>query len=158
MRNITAGLIGAGAGLAATLAIAAGGVAIAKGGMERGMHRLCDEDRRTAKIEEHMAEARAELALAPEQEPAYRDLAAAIQDANGVVQAACDERAGAGRPDNPVEHLARAEAFMTTGLEAVRTVRPAFEEFYAALDDGQKATLDEYLHEHRRNRGHGHDD
>lgn len=158
MRNRTAGLIGAGAGIVATLGIAVGGVAIAKGGMERGMHRMCDEDRRTAKIERVMAEARDELALEAGQEPAYRELAAAITEANGIVQSACAEHAAAERPADPVAHLARAESFMATGLEAVRTVRAPFENFYAQLDEGQRATLDEFMHEHRRHHRHHDDD
>jgi len=45
-------------------------------------------------------------------------------------------------PVKPTERLELAEKRLETMLQAVKVVRPAFQTFYDALDDKQKASLD----------------
>jgi len=45
-------------------------------------------------------------------------------------------------PAKPTERLELAEKRLYTMLQAVKVVRPAFQAFYDALDDKQKASLD----------------
>lgn len=156
MKKRTTAILGAVAGVVATVAVA-GTVAIAHGGRGAHMERLCGDDR-MAHIERAMTEARQELALKPQQEPAFAELEAAVERGNGIVAETCGRIEGAERPDNPVEHLARAETFMSAGLEVVQTVRPAFEDLYATLDDTQRDKLDAFMREHRGKRGHHHGD
>jgi hypothetical protein len=46
--------------------------------------------------------------------------------------------------------LARVELMLSTGLDIIEGVRPAFEQFYAVLDDDQKAALDKLVSRHHR--------
>ena len=70
-----------------------------------------------------------------------------------------DERAGSAKvgeacaeleaPDpTALAHLARVELLLSTGLDIVEGVRPAFEQFYAVLDDDQKAALAKLVSRH----------
>jgi hypothetical protein len=51
-------------------------------------------------------------------------------------------------PLSPIARLDRAQARLEASLDAIKTVRPAAEKFYAILSDEQKAALLEH-------RGHG---
>jgi hypothetical protein len=42
------------------------------------------------------------------------------------------------------------ELIFSTGLDIVQEVRPAFEQFYAVLDDDQRAALDKLASRHHR--------
>ncbi len=89
------------------------------------------------------------------QKPALDELKAALRAGAAKVEASCpprSERAADGaRPPKPTppERLARLEAGLAARLEAIRTVRPVAEKFYATLTDEQKAKLAE------RDRGPG---
>ena len=54
------------------------------------------------------------------------------------------------RDPTALAHLARVELLLSTGLDIVEGVRPAFEQFYAVLDDDQKAALDKLVSRHHR--------
>jgi hypothetical protein len=90
------------------------------------------------------------------QKGAFEELKTATRAAAAKIAAACQKDAaadaakdGAPRPLSPLERLDRAEAQLAASIEAIKTVRPAAEKFYAALDDTQKAKLTE-----RRGRHH----
>jgi LTXXQ motif family protein len=83
------------------------------------------------------------------QKPAFEELKAAARAAAAKAQAGCpkkptDTAEGAPRtPKAPTERLAMMETGLTAQLEAIRTVRPVAEKFYASLSDEQKKALSE---------------
>lgn len=111
--------------------------------------RLCETDD-GARLDLLVAYARDRLDLRAEQGPAWRDLEGALRGGIATLRTACDPvRAGSAGASAPAR-LAAAEAAMTAGADALRQLRPAFEAFYATLDDRQKATLDDALAHGRR--------
>jgi hypothetical protein len=78
-----------------------------------------------------------ERAVAPTdtQRPAFDALKAASTKAADGVAAACPREF----PQSPIGRLDVMERRLTAMLEAVKTVRPAFEAFYSSLTDEQKA-------------------
>ena len=101
------------------------------------------------------------------QKPAFEELKSAAHAAAAKAAAACPpvpSKSAEGLPPDqppkksPVERLAMMEARLTAELDAVRTVRPAAEKFFASLTDDQRKAL--AAHEHGRNgwepgEGHG---
>lgn len=80
------------------------------------------------------------VTLTDAQKPDFEALKAAMAKAEATLKAACPTEAD--RNDRtPTGRLALAEKRMTAGLEAIRTVRPAFDAFYAKLDDKQRDQL-----------------
>lgn len=75
------------------------------------------------------------------QKAALDELTAASAKAIGMFASACPKRAP--RLQTSVAQLDMMEKRIEAALQAVKTVRPAFEKFYAALDDKQKERLDE---------------
>ena len=73
----------------------------------------------------------------PDQRPAFDKLKDAVAKGSETVRAACSTE----RPITPPGRLAAAEKRLTALLEAVRTVRPAMDEYYRSLSDEQKARL-----------------
>jgi hypothetical protein len=71
------------------------------------------------------------------QRAAFDRLKEAAGKAADIVRAACPTD----RPITPPGRLAAAEKWLTALLEAVKTVRPAMDAFYATLSDEQKARL-----------------
>ena len=88
--------------------------------------------------------------LTPEQAAAWEQLTSAIDESNTKLDATCEEVKEAGRPKTTPERMARMEFMMSAGLEALQTVRPAFDNFYAQLDDKQKKAIDRMNKGHRR--------
>jgi hypothetical protein len=93
-----------------------------------------------------------------DQQAAFQDLKTAAQTAADKLRGACppDRTADAGkdRPKlSPVERLDRTQLQLEASLDALKTVRPAVEKFYASLSDEQKTKLTE-----RRGRGWKHRD
>lgn len=72
------------------------------------------------------------------QKKALEDLRNASSKAADMITKDCP----ATIPAKPTERLEMAEKRLEIMLQAVRTVRPAFQTFYDALDDKQKASLD----------------
>lgn len=113
------------------------------------MGKVC-RDGRAAEMVDHMAvriEHRAKPTEA--QRGAFDELKTAMKSAAEKLQAGCPAQAKAEpgkdsspppRP-SPVERLANAEQMTAATLEAIKTVRPAAEKFYAQLSDEQKASL-----------------
>ncbi len=77
------------------------------------------------------------VTLTDAQKPDFEALKAAMAKAEATIKAACPTEAE--RNDRtPTGRLALAEKRMSAGLEAIRTVRPAFDTFYGKLDDKQR--------------------
>lgn len=75
------------------------------------------------------------------QKTALDELVTASAKAIGLFANACPKRVP--RLQTSVAQLEMMEQRVGAALEAVKTVRPAFEKFYASLDEKQKARLDE---------------
>lgn len=90
------------------------------------------------------------------QKPAFEELKAAAKVAAAKAQAGCPAKpaqtADGTQPPRkaPTERLALMETALAAQLDAIRTVRPAAEKFYASLSDEQKKTMTEM-----GPRGHG---
>jgi hypothetical protein len=120
------------------------------GGMGR-MGMLCREGR-AAEMADHML-VRIEHKVKPTeaQKAVFEELKTAARSAVTKAQAGCPVKAAVepakeGTPPprpSPIERLANAEAMTAATLEAIKTVRPAAEKFYAALSDEQKAAINE---------------
>jgi hypothetical protein len=121
-----------------------------RGGGPRHMARLCDEERRSDWIDARIERVEGAVELRSEQEEAWAGLTETVRAASARVGEACAEVTAAGRPQNASEHLARTETMLSTGLAIVQEVRPAFDDFYATLDDDQKATIDRMTRHGRR--------
>lgn len=87
------------------------------------------------------------------QKGAFEDLKAAARTAAAKAKAACPPapvQAAQGTPPaprvqkSPIERLGMMEARLQAELDAVRTVRPAAEKFFASLSDEQKKALSEH--------------
>lgn len=81
------------------------------------------------------------LSLTDEQTKAWVRLRAAMQSTRPTLEQACAAPVSDALATGTT--MARAESMLTAGLDAVRQVRPAFEAFYAVLNDDQRRTLDE---------------
>jgi hypothetical protein len=119
-----------------------GGHGWRRGGAPRHMARLCDEERRSGWIDARIERIESAVELTSEQTEAWAGLTEAVRAASERVGETCAEVREAGRPQNASDRLARAETVLSTGLAVVQEVRPAFDDFYATLDDDQKATID----------------
>lgn len=112
---------------------------------------LCGPNR-VERLEDAISFVNTFIKLTPEQTTAWNTLAETLRSAATKVGTTCDQMREAGRPATPPDHLARMETMLTTGLDVLREVRPAFDAFYATLDDNQKQVLNELL---ERGRGRG---
>ena len=97
---------------------------------------LCDP--RSAGMAEWRIEA-IERAVRPTdaQRSLLDQLKAASTKAAETISAACPREL----PDSPVARLEIMEMRLTSMLDSIKTVRPAFEAFYASLSDEQKTRL-----------------
>lgn len=104
---------------------------------ERGMGFMCNP--RSAGMAEWRVQ-RIEAAVRPTDAQRARldELRTASSKAAEILNAAC----AAPVPSNSVERLAAMEKRIEALQQAVKTIRPAFEAFYNALDTSQKAALD----------------
>jgi hypothetical protein len=70
-----------------------------------------------------------------QQQSALEDLKKATQDAGNQMQSSCPTAA----PKSPVARLDTVETGLTAVLDAIKAVRPELENFYASLNDDQRA-------------------
>jgi hypothetical protein len=96
------------------------------------------------------------------QKAAFEELKTATRAAAEKMKAGCPQVASAEAPKDglksplsPLERLNRTQARLEASLEAIKTVRPAAEKFYASLSDEQKAALVEHRGHRWRDRGDG---
>jgi len=146
----------------AVVAVAAGAVAASAhrggfghhgGAMGHGlMGAVCTGN--GAEMADHML-VRIEYTVKPTdaQKPAFDELKAAARAAAAKAKTACPPEpvkaadGTAPRPHkSPVERLAMMESRLSAELEAIRTVRPAAEKFYASLSDDQKMAMTQPEH------------
>ncbi|MGQ0674445.1 MAG: Spy/CpxP family protein refolding chaperone [Hyphomicrobium sp.] len=138
------------------------------GGMHGGMFgpgmgsmgKFC-RDGRTAEMADLML-VRLEYRVKPTdaQKAGFEELKSATRAAAGKLAAGCPARPAepaqtdGPRPrPSPVERLANAEAMTAATLDAIKTVRPAAEKFYATLSEAQKTALNERPHRWGRGKG-----
>jgi hypothetical protein len=112
------------------------GMMMGPGMMGGGWGRMCDP--RAAGLAEWRVE-RIERVVKPAeaQRKGLDDLKTASTKAGEIVAAACPKEF----PASPTARLELMEKRMDAMLQAIKTVRPAFDTFYASLDDEQKARL-----------------
>jgi hypothetical protein len=85
------------------------------------------------------------------QQQAWDSLASAIRAGDNSVGKACTDLKNEGKPKSATDKLALAETMLSTGLEVVTKVRPAFDTFYGTLNGKQQKALDNLMS--RRHRG-----
>ncbi len=83
------------------------------------------------------------LELGPGQRQALDQLLEALWGASGALADRADEPARGAREIG--DELAALEAQLAAGLEAVKAARPVYQAFRAALDEAQRAALDDLL-------------
>ena len=153
--------------IVAALALAAVGLAAAGAFAERGgpwehgegrmafgrIGRFCRGD--TAEMADHiLVHIDHKVKPTDAQKAGFEDLKTALRAGAEKMKAGCPQVAGAEAtktpksPLSPIERLDRAQARLEASLDAIKTVRPAAEKFYASLSDEQKSALLEH-------RGHG---
>ena len=95
-------------------------------------------------VEGRLAFLKAELKITPAQDAPWTKFADALRAAAKKAQAAMPARPPGGpmQPGSAVERMTRHEAMLAARLEAMRTIKAAFEPLYAALDEGQKKLAD----------------
>ena len=84
------------------------------------------------------------------QQQAWENLAAAIRAGDNSVGKACTDLKSKGKPQSATDKLALAEALLSTGLDVVVKVRPAFDEFYGTLNSKQQKALDNLMSKRHR--------
>jgi LTXXQ motif family protein len=118
------------------------------GGFGGPMGRICRGD--PSEMTDHML-VRIEHKVKPTdaQKGAFEELKTAARSAAEKIKAGCPKDVvvdkDAPKPVlSPIERLSRTQTQLEASLEAVKTVRPAAEKFYVALNDEQKAKLNEH--------------
>ena len=86
----------------------------------------------------------------PDQQDAWQDLTEALRGGRQQMREACDELRQADGPRHAPDKLARMETMLTMKLDVLKKVRPAFEAFYATLDERKREALDTLFSRHRR--------
>ena len=117
-------------------------------GRGRFAERLCSEERNEM-LEDKLSFAESFVDFTEEQRPAWEQLTASVRAGSATFGEACVEFQELEEPANVPARMAQAELVLSTALTIVQEVRPAFDDFYAVLDDDQKAPLDR-LARHRR--------
>lgn len=102
-------------------------------------------------VEEMDEHTRDEVTFTAQEEAAWNGLLTAIRASGADLQAFCAklDEAEADETATAPERLALAEEGVTVGLKMLQTIRPAFDNFYAALDAEKRAMLDKFAnHRH----------
>ena len=82
------------------------------------------------------------LKLTAEKRPLWDKLASALQSNRDKYLQLCSSLAGQGQQATAIDKLNRAEQFLSARTDALRQVRPAIEQLYAALTPEQKSLFD----------------
>lgn len=102
-------------------------------------------------VEGRLAFLKAELKITPAQEPQWNKFADAFRSVAKSAQATQQQMMGngsqmmGGGPVTAPQRLDRYETMLSTRLDAVRTIKAAFDPLYASLSDEQKRAADELL-------------
>lgn len=103
----------------------------------RGMGFMCNP-RAAGMAEWQASRIESTLKLTDAQKEALKRVTEASAKAAQTIEAAC----APGVPSGPAERMAMMEKRTEASLQAIKTVRPAFDEFYATLDADQKKQLE----------------
>ena len=117
-----------------------------------GPHRICSPQR-AEKLDDAIGFVEAFFSFNAEQKTAWDGLASALREGSDAIGKHCEALKEDGRPTKATGKLARVETMLNAGLEVVHKVRPAFDTFYATLDEKQQAALDKLIE--RRGPGRG---
>lgn len=90
--------------------------------------------------------------LSTDQQAALDELKTAMKSGRETIEKSCEARKEGGRPKTAIEGFTRFEEAMSTRLEAMRSVKPAFEKFYTTLSEKQQKAIDD-LFTRRGHRG-----
>lgn len=104
---------------------------------ERGFGFMCNP-RHAGLAEWRLKRIETEVKPTEVQKKALDDLRAASTKAAEIISTAC----AAPMPAKSTERMAHMEKRLEATLQAIKTVRPAFETFYGTLDEQQKTRLD----------------
>ena len=107
----------------------------------RGFGRFCGK-RSGRRLERVTAVIEGLMTFTPPQEQSWKGLTGAMQESKDSMSKLCDELKAAERPATASQGLARMEKVLSAKLAAMQKIRPAFENFYATLDDKQKKAID----------------
>ncbi|MDA1099443.1 MAG: Spy/CpxP family protein refolding chaperone [Proteobacteria bacterium] len=116
----------------------------------RGMAHLCGPAR-GEKIAHAISFVDNFLTFTSPQQKAWEELAEALRAGDARIGVACEAFKDGKPPQSATAKLAMAESFLAAGLDVVQQVRPAFDRFYATLNDKQRKSLNDLLS--RRHRG-----
>lgn len=83
------------------------------------------------------------MTFSPVQDQAWKSLTVTMKAAKASIQKDCEELKSAGRPKTASQKLARMEKVLSGRLASLQRVRPAFDEFYATLNEKQKSAIDD---------------
>ncbi|MEQ9519418.1 MAG: Spy/CpxP family protein refolding chaperone [Parvibaculum sp.] len=118
-------------------------------GEDRSMAQRCGDrmDHVVERLDDH---ARDEVTFTAEEEAAWNGLLQSIRDSGVTLQSFCSklDAAHADEKASAPERLALAEEGVVAGLKMLQAVRPAFDNFYAALDSEKREKLDELANHH----------
>ena len=129
--------------------------AAASGGGHHRFHRrghgakmICSE-RRAEKLDDAIGFIEAFFSFNDTQKTEWDKLAAALRQGSDTIGRHCETIEAKNKDASAPDKLARVETMLTAGLEIVQNVRPAFDGFYASLDEKQQAALDKLVQRHR---------
>ncbi|MDX2203056.1 MAG: Spy/CpxP family protein refolding chaperone [Hyphomicrobiaceae bacterium] len=114
------------------------GMMMGPGMMGRGGFGFLCNPRMAGFAEWRLAQIEAAVKPSDAQKALLNDLKSASAKAAEIIAGGCPT----GVPATSTERLELAEKRLEAMLQAIKTVRPAFQAFYDALDDKQKASLD----------------
>lgn len=115
------------------------------GSMSGGMMHFCSSDQ-GAHFDRLSGHLKSELDLDGAQLAAWDDLASVWRHSETTMRASCAAIENSAETQGVGGLLARAEIQIKSGLTAVRTLRPAFEQFHATLNVEQQGKLDSFGH------------
>ena len=130
--------------ISSAAAAAPGGFRGHRHGGGHGMMRVCGPQR-SEKLEDGIGFVEAFFSFNAEQKTAWTGLASALRDGSEAIGKHCEAMKDGKRETTATGKLARVETMLTAGLEVVQKVRPAFDRFYATLDEKQQAALNKII-------------
>ena len=102
------------------------------------------EDRHQKRFDRKVEEARADLNLRADQQPAFDRVIAELKAIEGIAEKRCAFEQ-ASPPQNGVEAVVRGSEMFSTAAGQANRIASALTDLHAVLDDNQRATLDEIL-------------
>lgn len=118
-------------------------------GRHQRMHQMICSDFRDDKINRVVEFIESFVDFTPPQAEAWTRLTTAVRSGSDRVGQACQDETLAQRPETSAAKLGRAEKLLTIGLDILKEVRPAYDEFYATLDERQKKAVDQMFRRYR---------